>query len=258
MRMGTWSKVRSVALVGLMSAGLAAAVATPTLAAGPTNLVTNPSGAGGKTTGWALSYNGNQGSLQAVTKGGTSWLEYKSTLSEGGGVWVLYPLTMTTAGTKYTCGFEAEGSGTIYADAYDGAKDNQSSQVTLSATTPKQVDITFTVVNPSGAQIQVRYNTPPVDVYFNDVTCVPGSSVTLVASTSATTSSGSASTSSGTTSSSTSSKTSTSSTSSKTSTSGATSGSTSLPKTGGSPLMPIVGGVLAISGVALLSRRRKS
>ena len=227
-----------------MSVGLAALMAVPTMAATSSNLVGNPSGVGGKTTGWSMSYNGQSGSIQSVTKGGASWLEYKSTLSEGGGVWVQYMLPTTTKGDTYTCGFEAEGSGTIYADAYDGSKDNQSSQVTLNASTPQILKITFTVANPSSAQIQVRYPTPPVDVYFNDVTCVPGSSVTLVAQSA----SSSSASSSGTASSSktTSASSSTSSTSS------------SLPKTGGSPLVPLVGGALAAAGLVLLRRRRPS
>lgn len=247
--MRTQSRKRCfVAIASVLSLGLASVVAVPTMAASSANLVSNPSGTGGTTTGWALSYNGQNGSIKAVTKGGVSWLEYQSTLSEGGGVWVQYMLPTTTTGQTYTCGFEAEGSGTIYADAYNGTQDNQSPQVTLNASTPQILKITFTVANPSSAQIQVRYPSPPVDVYFNDVTCVAGSSVTLVAqsaSSSSASSSGTSASSSGTSSSATTSSVSSSS-------------SSSLPKTGGSPFVPLFGGALATAGLVLLRRRRRS
>ncbi len=221
------------------TAALLASTAGVSLAAS-SNLVANPSGAGGSTTGWSAAYNGQGATIQAVTQNGISWLHYKSTQQESGGDWVQFSLSNVTQGQTYTCGFMAKGTGTIYADAYDGSKDNTSTPTALTST-PQPFLVTFTVASTGNNPFQVRYNTPPVDVYFNEATCVPGKTLTLAAETPAATSGSSPA--SGASSGSTS--------------SGSTSSGTSLPKTGGSPLLPAAGAGLVLAGAGLLSLRRR-
>lgn len=147
--------------------------------AAPANLVGNPSGEGGSAAGWHLAFGGREASITSVREnaeagaGGGSgsgwWLRYRSNLREPIGSWVQYNLAVE-AGRIYTCAFEAKGSGTIYANAYDGLIDVPSAPQALSET-PVTFRVTFMAAKPTNNQIQVRYRTPPIDVYFRNVTC---------------------------------------------------------------------------------------
>lgn len=156
----------------------------PGALAASSNLIYNPSGAGGSTAGWYASYSGNAGNpvLSAVTRGGAPWLQYAATLTENGGVWVQYnlPTYLMQQGATYTCGFEAEGSGAIYADVWSGSKTYTSGAPQALSGTPQTFTVTFPLGNPANSvNFEVRYNTAPATVLFNEATCMPGSSVTL-------------------------------------------------------------------------------
>lgn len=229
-------------------------------AASPANLVTNPSGVGG-TTGWSAA--GTGAAVASTTLNGQSWLHF--TYSGTGAAWIKYIVSSAAVGEQYTCGFEAEGTGTIYALFYDGKNLNRSATVALKPNTPTVFKESGVVVANTAAtpvQIQARTYIGPVNAYVNDVTCVVGSSVTLVSS--ATTSSTASSTSSSTAASSTSSSSSkaTSSTtsskvSSSTSSAATSTQGSSLPKTGSSPLPTLLGALLVAAGAGLAWRLRR-
>ena len=246
-----WMPLRRKTVLVAVALCLTVVVSTPAVAA--TNLVSNPDGANASTVGWSMSYNGQDGTLTAVQQNGQWWLRYQSTLQEGGGVWVQYQMHGLTVGDTYTCGFLAMGSGSIYADVYNGSEDVTSPSEAL-ASAPQIFDVTFTLAKTGNDLIQVRYTAPPVDVYFSDVTCAPGSSVVLAAQ--KTTSVASSSTSSAVRTSSAASAASTSVTKSSTvSTSSPTAKSatkSSIPKTGSGRIGPLTGVLLLMLGAAWL------
>lgn len=258
-----------VALAAAITAAwvLPAAAASSTTA---TNLVANPSGAGGSTADWGTGRAVD--SLSAVQIDGQWWLHWATPQTAYDWVVYKFPPTAVTAGTEYSCGFEAMGSGTIYAMLYDGKNLNRGTAMKLTDT-PQVFTESATAVNPSGpVEIQARANAGPTNVYFNEVTCVAGSSVTIpleavtlpaslttasTASSSTSTSKSTSSTTSSTKASSTTTSTTSSSTTSTTSSSTtSTSKSASLPKTGESPLILLAGWVLALFGAATLLRLR--
>ena len=232
-----------------LGAAAIALVVTVALAVAPalaaTNLVADPSGVGGNITGWSAP--STWGPLTGVTKNGIWWLHWVSnsvqshTPNPGAG-WYVYVFPNLTAGQQLSCGFKAMGSGQIVLDIWTGTTDNLTAPKTLSST-PQTFTETETVAAqpwPSPPQVQVRYQgqTGNLDVYFTDVTCVVGSSVTLVADSPATSGGGSGTASTG-------------------STAGSASSSSSLPKTGGGPL-PFLGGLAALgAGLGLLRSRRR-
>ncbi len=231
-----------------------------------TNLVANPSGVGGSTADWGTGRSVD--SLSAVQVGGQWWLHWSTPQTAYDWVVYKFPPTAVTAGTEYACGFEAMGSGTIYAMLYDGKNLNRGTALKLTDT-PQVFTESATAVNPSGpVEIQARINAGPANVYFNEVTCVAGSSVTIpleavtlpASLTSASTASSSTTASTSTSSaapSATSSTTSTtkassSTTSTASSSTTSTSKSTTLPKTGESPLVALAGLMLALAGATML------
>ena len=168
--------------------------ATP-LAMGPgasaqSNLVVNNSGVDGNTSGWGPMPSG-WGPLTSQVVDGAWWLDWVSPTVHSpntGTAWYSYALgNSVSAGEQVTCGFEAMGSGSIFIDLWNGTSDNISAPVALSST-PQMFTKTVTIAGGHWAavpQVEVRYAGDPgtVQVYFNDVTCAPGSSVHLVAST---------------------------------------------------------------------------
>ena len=253
------------------AAGLAAALAlaaAPALAA-TSNLVGNPSGVGGSTTGWSAP--SGWGPLTGVQVGGVSWFKWVSDNAQShnpgpGSAWYSYQLSNVQPGQQVSCGFKAMGTGSIMLDLWTGQNggDHLTAPVTLSST-PQTLTETETIgAQPwvSPPQVQVRYQnaTGNLTIYFTDVTCVLGTSVTLVADSTGTasgstgTASGSTGTASGSTG--TASGSTGTSTASKTGSTAPTTSTSSLPKTGGGPL-PLVGGLMALAGgTALLLRRR--
>ncbi len=230
-------------------------------AAAATNIVTNPNGAGGSTSGWKAGRAAD--TLTSVEVGGQSWLEWKTTQTAYD--WTVYRFAPGTVnnGSEYTCGFEAMGSGTVYAMVYDGKNLNRETPKALTDT-PQVYTESATIVNATASpEVEVRTNNGPADVYFNEVTCIPGSSVTIPLSTASLSSSGSTSsaatsTSSSVTSSSSSAASKASSTTSSKSTSTATSsttGSSTLPSTGESPLVAVFGALLVGAGLWVAGRR---
>lgn len=221
-------------------------------AAAATNLVSNPSGAGGNTTPWLAGRANTGDTITSVQIDGQSWLHLVSPKA-GGYDWAVYkfPVGVVSAGTQYACAFEAMGTGTaVFAMFYDGKNLNNGTIKALS-NTPQLFMKSATVVNPAGpAEIQVRTNDQgAVSIYFNEVTCVQGSSVTIPLSTATVPSIGSSS--------STASSASSSVTSSGTS-QATGSASQKLPSTGQSPLVPVVGALLVIAGSVLGLRARHS
>lgn len=159
------------------AAGLAVVLFSTAGAFAATNLVANPSGSGGATTGWIMNFNGTNSSLSAVQRNGDWWLHYTSTQYESIGDWVFYNITVQP-GQTYTCGFVATGSGVIHADAWNNTVDTTSASKALSST-PQTFMVTFPAGPKTSDQMQVRFTQPPVSVYFNEVTCAPGNTVTL-------------------------------------------------------------------------------
>lgn len=250
-----WTFLRRNAVLLVTVLCLLAVVSSPAFAA--TNLVSNPDGANGSTNGWSMSYNGQDGSLTAVQQNGQWWLRYQSTLQEGGGVWVQYQMHGLTVGDTYTCGFLAMGSGTIYADAYNGSEDVTSSSEALTSV-PQLFEVTFTLAKTGNDLIQVRYTAPPVDVYFSDVTCVPGSTVVLAAqkATSVTSSSAASTTSKSSASTAASSAVTKSSTVSTSHSTAQSSTKSTIPKTGVGAILPLIGVVLTLWGALWLGWSR--
>jgi predicted alpha-1,6-mannanase (GH76 family) len=95
-----------------------------------TNLVSNPSGAGG-TNGWYLAYGGENASLTPVTYQGSQALEWvlNGNTQED---WV-YTYPDVTDGVTYTYAVQLAGSGTVILDAWVGNADLISMPVTLTS-----------------------------------------------------------------------------------------------------------------------------
>ncbi len=237
-------RIRSAILAGTALLATVSLAAVPALAA--SNLVTNPSGVGGKVTGWVAP--SGWGPLTGVQVHGTWWFHWVSDNVQShapgpGSAWYSYTMANLSPGQTISCGFKAMGSGTIAEDIWTGNNggDHLTAPVPLSST-PK----VFTETEKVGAkpwpgppQVQVRYQnqTGNLNIYFTDVTCVLGSSVTLVADTTA-----AAATAGGGRTTATTTK--------------ATKPAASLPKTGGG-ILPLIGGWVAVAGgLRLLPRRR--
>ena len=183
------------------------------------------------------------------------FLEYTASLRENGGVWVQYNFEpyFLTQGSTYTCGMYVAGSGSAYLDVWTGSNSFPGTPVTLSST-PTPVHITFPMGNPGNTpNLEVRYNQPPVSVYFTDVTCAPGSSVTLASLAPPSSASRATSASSGTAP-----AASTQSVSSTTTSTQGTSTSTSLPKTGVPVTVPVGGAVALLCGWALIRKGKRA
>ncbi len=244
--MNVWQRsARASALAGAGLAMLGAMALLPAPAAlAATNLVANPSGVAGSTTGWSAP--SGWGTLTGVQVNGVWWLHWVSNDVQShqpgpGSAWYSYDFNNLSTGQTISCGMKVMGTGTIVEDVWTGNNggDHFSAPVALSST-PQVITLTETIGAkpwPGPPEVEVRYNsqTGNLNIYFTDVTCVVGGSVQLVAdSTGAATGAGSASTSSGS------------------SSSGGS--SSSLPKTGGGPL-PWLGGLVAAAGAGLLLRR---
>lgn len=169
--------MRLIAWATLAIAALMWCTTVPVMAAG-VNLVTNPSGAGGTTTGWFTGRASD--TVSAVTIDGHPWLRFQS--PSGLYDWAVYKFAPAelNAGQEYTCGFEAMGNGTVFAMFYDGQKLHDGVARALT-NTPQIFEESATISGIQNAppEIQVRNNTGPVDVFFNEVTCVLGSSVAI-------------------------------------------------------------------------------
>ncbi len=237
-------RMGSAVLAGTALCATLALAAAPAWAAG--NLVTNPSGVGGTVTGWTAP--GGWGPLTGVQVHGTWWFHWVSDNVQShtpgpGSAWYSYTMANLSPGQTISCGFKAMGSGTIAEDIWTGNNggDHLTAPVALSST-----PTVFTETEKVGAkpwpgppQVQVRYQnqTGNLNIYFTDVTCVLGSSVTLAAdSTAAAAGAGGGKTAAATTK--------------------ASKPAAGLPKTG-SGILPLIGGLAAVAaGLGLLPRRR--
>lgn len=212
------------------------------------NLIPNPSAAGNSVKDWIVAPSG-WGPLTATTVNGVAWFHWVSDNVQShqpgpGSAWQSALIGSPSPGEQVSCGFQAMGQGVINEVMWTGAGNATSKSITLSST-PQIVSETTTIAPQTGGKwpvsnplVEVDYTnqTGNLNIYFNDVTCVQGASVTLVANTTVATA---------TTSSSTAATSTTS-----------TSTSQTTPKTGSGP-WPFVGGMLALAaGVGLLTRRR--
>ncbi len=155
---------------------------------GGPNLVADPSGVRGDTQNWVAP--SVWGTLGGVPVSGTWWLRWVSDNVQShspapGSAWYTYALPNLTPGQQLSCGFKAMGQGTIMEDIWNGGGDNLTAPVTLTST-PQVFTETVTVASkpwgsPPGVQVRYMNQTGNLDIYFTDVTCVVGPSVTLVA-----------------------------------------------------------------------------
>ncbi len=140
----------------------------------------------GKATGelaWAGPYALGTGSVPGIvqpasTSGGVSAIQWQMPQAAAN-TWIQYVLPHVTGGDEYIATISLQGTGTVFLDFYDGAHDNQSSTVTLSAQ-PQTVSVGVTV--PAGfsgtPQIQIRTaGSGPVDLLGFNAAVTPAAAV---------------------------------------------------------------------------------
>lgn len=153
---------------------VSAAAGTPNL-----NVVSNPNGDNGKTTGWDMAYSGSGASLSTASFSGKNAIEWQVQGNLGHADWVSnYPAV--TDGNTYTFSVDVAGTGQAFLDVWDGSQDNATQPINL---TSSYQTITLKVTIPTNApgsqsgsapQLQIRVpGTDPSTVYFRNASVVP-------------------------------------------------------------------------------------
>lgn len=125
------------------------------------NLVYNPSGVGGNTSGWSMAYNGDGANLRGVTVSGQPALEWDVQGNLGHDDWIKYYPAVVN-GETYTFSAELSGSGQAFLDVYNGTKDITTQSVQLGSNFQKvSIDVTIPNDAPTGQsdsapQLQIR------------------------------------------------------------------------------------------------------
>jgi hypothetical protein len=155
--------VSGAAELKLPSAGQVQGYTVPTSVSGP-NLVSNPSGQSGSTTGWT----DTAGTLSAGTYQGSPDINWNvsadpgtNTLDPGTSDQWAHVYPAVTNGDTYQFSVKVAGSGQVYMDVYSGTADNQSPAINLSSS---YQTLTWTVTIPSNAPTGQTGNAPQLQV----------------------------------------------------------------------------------------------
>jgi hypothetical protein len=146
------------AVVDIQNASVVPYTSTSTA---PTNLVTNPSGQNGLTTGWDMAYSGEDATLGTTTVDGQPALQWTVNKAFGQLDWVSYYPDVTN-GKTYTFSVDLSGSGQAQLNVWTGTQNIPAPMITLTKT-PQEQSITVTIPDnapggqtASAPQLQVR------------------------------------------------------------------------------------------------------